>query len=114
MNNRAEAMVLHGLLIFCTILDIGPIHIYGDSKVIIEHVIGKHFIKNESLTGWMTRIAALWKPSLYSISHIKQLQNEEADELSKKGLQSSRGMWHLSISIDSITYYPHPFIMSGI
>lgn len=113
-SNRAEAMALHGLLIFCTFLEIDSIHIYGDSKVIIEHVIGKLSIKNDSLMGWMNRIAALWKPSRFPISHIKRLNNVEADKLSKKGLQSSRGMWNLSISVYSITYFPQPFKIPGI
>lgn len=113
-NNRAEAMALHGLLIFCTFLGIGSIHIYGDSKVIIEHVTGKLSINSGSLMGWMNRIADLWEPTRFPISHIRRLQNLEADDLSKKGLLSPPGLWHLSISVDSWTYCPLPFKMPGI
>jgi len=49
-NNKAEAMALSGLLHFNTFLNIPSLQIYGDSKLIIDHVIGKLSIKNHLLT----------------------------------------------------------------
>lgn len=44
-NNRAEAVALAGLLSFCNFLDILFLQIYGDSRIIIDHVLSKHNIK---------------------------------------------------------------------
>lgn len=97
-SNKAKAMALHGLLLFCTFMDIEPINVYGDSKIIIEHVNGKHAIQTDSLTGWLARIAALWKPATFPITHIRRNQNGQADILSKKGLHLPLGKWHLFIT----------------
>lgn len=112
--NKAETMALHGLLLFCTFMDICPIKVYGDSKSIIEHVKGNHHIKNDCLSGWLERIAVLWKPDKFPISHIKHKHNEEADKLSKKGLQALYGKWLLSISMESCSFDIQPFYMPSI
>lgn len=38
-NNRAEAVALAGILSFCNFLDIPFLQIYGDSRIIIDHVL---------------------------------------------------------------------------
>ena len=39
-NCMAEVMALAGLLSFCIFLDIHLVSIYGDSKIVIDHVLG--------------------------------------------------------------------------
>jgi len=73
---KAEAMALTSLLSMCHFLNIQSLQIYGDSKVIIEHVTEKHHIKNQFLDSWMNRIMILWKGMEgYSIHHIYRSQN---------------------------------------
>lgn len=38
----------------------------------------------------------------------------KADELSKKGMQSPDGKWHLCISVESTTFVIQPCSMPGI
>jgi len=51
-NTRAEAMSLWGLIWFTHFLNIPDIHIFGDSKIIIDHVNGCEKI-NQRLLLWM-------------------------------------------------------------
>jgi len=53
-------MALWGLLWFTILLDIPLIHIHGDSKVIIDHIMGSIKITNHLVLGWLTRIELLW------------------------------------------------------
>lgn len=39
-NNLAEARALAGLLAFCSFLEIQDISIYGDSKIMVDHIRG--------------------------------------------------------------------------
>lgn len=112
-NNKAEAMALHDLLILSSFMDIGPINIYGDSKIIIELVNGNQNIRNNSLFGWLGGIKSLWKPSQFPITHIKRGQNEQADELSKRSMQSPDGKWQLCIFVDHSKFVIQPFSMPG-
>lgn len=101
-NNRAEAVALAGLLSFCNFLDIPFLQIYGDSRIIIDHVLSKHNIKNIHLAGSLEGIAAIWKYNkTYKISHIDRSRNKKADALSKKGLTSPKGVWWMPIKIDN-------------
>lgn len=88
-NNKAEAMALAGLLKFCDFLNIQGLHIFGDSKVMIDHVKSVHIINNINLAGWLSRIDSICKSRMeYSIQHIDRAKNSMADALSKKGLSS--------------------------
>lgn len=58
-NNKAEVMALAGLLIFCDYLNIHDMQIFGDSKVIIDHVRFIHSIKIHNLLGWLSRIDSI-------------------------------------------------------
>ena len=113
-NKKAEAMALHGLLSFCTFMDIGPIKVYGDSKTIIDHVKGMQKITNDCLSGWLNRIASLWNSVTFPIAHIKCNQNDQANAMSKKGLHSPISNWYLVITMDSCAYEIQPFYMADI
>lgn len=114
-NNRAEAVALTGLLSFCIFLNIPNMKIYGDSRIIIDHVLQKHYIKNIHLAGWLDRIAVLWNSRRdYSISHIDKNQNKEADTLSKMGLTAPQGIWRAQITTVSHCFQIQDFRFPGI
>jgi len=90
------------------------LHIYGDSKIIIDNVIGKFSIKNQLLTGWMNIIDFFLKgKNDYSIQHVDRSQNVQADSLSKKGLLLQPGKWKMDILLGNITYHIDDFSLIG-
>lgn len=88
-NNKAEIMALAGLIAFSDFLGIKNLHIFGDSKVTIDHVLSKNRIRNIHLSAWLNRIEDWWHNRRdYTISHIARGKNRRADILSKQGLTS--------------------------
>lgn len=86
-NSKAEVMALAGLLHFCLFLNIQDVSIFGDSKVMVDGVLGKNIFMKPQLIGWIDRIKYLWNRSKgASIHHIKRALNQQADDLSKRGL----------------------------
>lgn len=107
-------MALAGLLQFSSFLNIQIFQIYGDSKIIIEQVLGKLSIKNPLLAGWMNRIKVLWNSKKdYSINHVDRSQNSRADKLSKKGLAIQPSSWKMEIQMESTTYQIEDFSLLG-
>lgn len=94
-------MALVGLLSICHFLNIHALLICRDSKIIVDHVIGKNHINKPHLIGWMDRIMYLWRRMVgFSIQHIYRAQNQQANSLFKKGLLSSPGIWNMEIILD--------------
>ena len=60
-NNKAEVMALIGLLSVSAFLGLQKLHIFGDSKLTIDHVLSKHIIKNTHR--WLNRLGAMWSSS---------------------------------------------------
>lgn len=113
-NNKAEPVALTGLLSFCNFLNIPNLKIYGDSRIIIDHVLQKHYIENFHLVGWLDRIAMLRNNRQdYSIPHIDRIQNREADTLSKMGLTAPQGIWRVQIRMDSHCFQVQDFYFQG-
>jgi len=54
-NSKAEAVALAGLLSFCLFLNLQNVSIFGDSKVMVDHVLGKNNILKPQLVGWLDR-----------------------------------------------------------
>ena len=78
-NNKAEVMALAGLLSICDFLGLQKLPIFGDSKVIIEHVLFKHTIRNIHLLGWLNRVEVMWRNRKdFTISHITKDKNQRA------------------------------------
>ena len=50
-NCKAEAMTLAGLLTFCLFFNIECVTIFGDSKVMVDYVLGKNHISDPHLAG---------------------------------------------------------------
>lgn len=93
-------MALWGVLWFTNFLGIPDIHIYGDSKIIIDQVKCGANINNPLLLGWLGRIGLLWNQlNNYTIMHIGREQNKEANELSKRGLLGNFGNMHMEITL---------------
>lgn len=85
-NTKAEAVALWGLLWFNSFLGNPILHIYGDSKIIIDHVLQKAFINNTRLQGWIERIEHMWNlQDRDTIQHIRGSLNKEENSVSKKG-----------------------------
>lgn len=100
-NSKAEAMALAGLLHFCLFLNLQGVSIFDDSKVLVDSLNGKVFIRNPQLLGWIERINFFWNRSEgASICHIKRDLNHVADGLSKKGLRMALGLWFLQVSFE--------------
>lgn len=79
-NTGEEAMALWGLLWFTKYLNIPKIHIFGDSKIIIDYVMGYAKIYQPSLHGWLYQIEQLWASFKDStIEHIGRDFNQIAD-----------------------------------
>lgn len=101
----AEAMALARLLTFCIFFDIHLVSIYGDSKIVVDHVLGKGRIGCPHLTGWMDRVMFLWgKVNGCSIQHIYRSKNQQADCLSKEGLLTQTGIWSVKVISDGESF----------
>lgn len=102
------------LLLISIFLNIKSLQIYGDSKIIIDHVNSKHSIKNHRLSGWMNRIDSLWKTIKdYAVNHVVRSHNTQVDELSEKGLQSQVGKWEMIITVGDIKHQIQYFALLG-
>lgn len=55
-NSKAEVMALAGLLSFCLFLNLQSVSIFGDSRVLVDYVLGKNKILKPQLVGWLDRI----------------------------------------------------------
>ena len=100
-NSKAEAMALVGLIHFCLFINLQDVSIFGDSKVMVDGVIGKSIIRKPQLYGWIDRIKFLWNKSKgVSIHHIKRDLNQRADDLSKRGLQVTPGLWFMQVAYE--------------
>jgi ribonuclease HI len=72
-------------------LGLDNIHIFGDSKVIIEWLNGRGNLNAYALLGWMNMIKALNKLfKNINFDHIYKEQNMIADALSKKALKAPK------------------------
>ena len=84
---KAECLALSGLLWVACQIYLVKIWVFGDSKVLIDHMNQKDNIVNSCLLHWFERIHTLKKFfSSITFSHIYREKNNEADSLSKKGL----------------------------
>lgn len=91
-NTRAEVIALWGLMWFTNHLRYDRIFIYGDSKVLIDHLLRKATINQNCMSSWLNRIDFQRKKfSSISFRHIYRERNSQADCLSKNGLQGRFG-----------------------
>jgi len=91
-NNIAEIVVVWLLLYWAYRLDIRILDIFGDSKIVIEWLVGRSSITALNLVHWCAHIRKLmlFTPSV-NFAHIYREFNMEADCLSKKGIGCQTG-----------------------
>lgn len=114
-NSLAEARALAGLLAFSIFCDIQAISIFGDSKSVVDHVLGSCLIKSPHLAGSMDQIMYFWgliKDK--SIQHICCSQNQQADCLSKQGLLLDVSTWSLKIEDGENSCFIQDFSIPGL
>jgi len=96
-------MALWGLLWFSNFLNIPKIHIYRDSKIIIDYVRGRAKLYQPTLQGWLQQITYLWNSHDDPlIQHIGRDFNQAADGLSKQGLQDKLDGMHIEIKMGDL------------
>jgi len=95
-NNYAELSALRLLLCWLIRKNIFAIQIFGDSLNVINWVNGSSSCHNQILKPLLEEIMLL-KSSFnrISICHTYRENNEEADQLSKAGLQQNLGCWSI-------------------
>lgn len=98
-NNHAELSTLHLLLCWLLQRHIFSIQIFRDSLNVIKWVNGNASCHNQILKTLVEEIMFL-KSSFNRLSffHIYRDKNEEADHLSKAGLQQDLGVWSIAES----------------
>lgn len=112
MEEMGQAMALWGLLWFSHFLNISFLHVYRDSKIIIDHVSGKAYINTSFLQGWMKRIEILWKLLHdFAIQHIgrSQIPKYASRQPIKKKYASRTWEWYLEINGENNTYVMENF-----
>lgn len=98
-NTRAEIMALLGLLWLTKQLYIDKIWIFGDSKVLIDHMNNLNSMSTGHLTTWMDRIQEIPRNFSHIIfKHIYREKNNIADRLSKKGLHGTFREMHYELT----------------
>jgi len=95
-NNFSELVAVWCLLYWANRRNIKDIHIYGDSRMVIDWLKGKINISNIFLEHWCHRIRELI--ALFGdiqFQHIYRTYNTEADSLSKLALRGQIGFLHI-------------------
>eukprot|EP00253_Pinus_taeda_P010845 PITA_10845 len=93
-NNYAELSALRYLLCWLHHRNINSIKTFGDSLNVINWVNGTASCQNKILKTLVEEISFLKTYfNRFSICHIYRDRNEEADQLSKAGLQQDPGRW---------------------
>lgn len=96
-NNFAELTALKLLLCWLIHKHIFAIQIYGDSMNVVNWVNGKYRCQHYMLMPLLEEIQTLKLLfNVFSIDHIYRDCNEEADRLSKEGLQQAVGTWRVT------------------
>ncbi len=86
-NNIAEYNGLYYGLLKCIELNINNIHVYGDSLLVINQMLGKWKVKSNNLITIYQKIQSLL-PKFISIHfhHIPRNKNKRADQLANLAL----------------------------
>eukprot|EP00253_Pinus_taeda_P029408 PITA_29408 len=93
-NNYAELSALRLLLCWLHHRNINTIQIFGDSLNVVNWVNGTATCQNQILKTIVDEILSLKTFfNRFSLCHIYRDRNEEADQLSKAGLQQDLGYW---------------------
>jgi ribonuclease HI len=95
MNTKVEMLGLWTLLTLDLKLGMGCFHVFGDSQVVINWILGKGEIRSIAHQHWGQRILdCLDAFDKIGFSHIYRELNIEADKMSKRALTSSPGIYY--------------------
>jgi len=95
-NNFAELSALRFLLCWLQHRNINSIQIFGDSLNVVNWINGKAICQNQILKNIVEEIMILKSFfNRFLLYHIYRDRNEEADQLSKAGLQQNLGCWSI-------------------
>jgi len=112
-NNFAEIITLQHLLHFALGHNCMHIHIYGDSKIIIDWFNNITIFHTHTLSNILDEINIL-KAQFIDISchHIYREHNSSADQLSKEASTLPRGEWMIQEQqgTNEYQYYHRPYI----
>ena len=106
-NNFAELKALHLLLCWLISKQIFQIQIFGDSRNVVNWFNGTHQCRHFLLLPLLQEIRRL--KSFFtqiSVVHIYRERNQQADILSKEGLQLALGSWAV-VEVVNGTVQPH-------
>eukprot|EP00253_Pinus_taeda_P020147 PITA_20147 len=96
-NNFAELSALKLLLCWLIHRNTLIVQIFGDSANVVNWVNGKFICRNYMLLPLLEEVQSLKAHfNIFSIAHIFREKNEEADRLSKAGLQQVLGSWQIA------------------
>jgi ribonuclease HI len=90
-NNQAEylALLLGLFFIHQYAVPGDTIHIVSDSELLVKQILGEYKVKNEGLKPLHTFAQLLMRPYTIHIKHVLRKDNEKADMLANKGIDSA-------------------------
>ena len=102
-NNKVELSALWATMKIANDKELKRLHIYGDSKTVIDWATGKNYIRAPHLQNLLKAIRAL-QPNFdaFHFNHIYREYNMEADTLSKQALAIQLGIIEGEIASGSI------------
>ena len=96
-NNKAKLMALWIGRMAAYNFSLDAVHIYGDSKIIIDGISGQSSFSSLGCQEWFARTKYLWiKMGEPPLTHIYREKNNKADGLSKKRLRLTFGNLQVS------------------
>ena len=114
-NNYAELLALKLLLCFAIEKNCKRIQIFGDSLAILNWIDKTQRCRNLSLSALFEEANRLLSNfDSITFKHVYRERNEEADRLSKAGLNLAMGTWKILETKDTEVYefFHRPFIDS--
>ena len=96
-NNFAELKALHHLLCWLSLKQLRQVQIFGDSKNVVNWFNRTQHFRNYFLLPLLNEILHI--KSFFNeiiVCHIYRERNQEADNLSKTGVQQDLGTWSVT------------------
>ena len=104
-NNFAELKALHFLLCWLISKNLRQIQIFGDSRNVVNWFNGTQQCRNYILLPLLKEIRRLkCFFSEISVCHIYSARNQEADRLSKEGVQQDLGSWTVTKMVNGAVH----------
>lgn len=89
-NNFAEYCALYNSLMYCQIIGLRNISIFGDSQLVVQQVNEKYVVKSENLRKISQSCKKLLSELNISVEWVERENNTRADYLSKLPLAAIR------------------------